>query len=64
MPVVEVKTWAGKSPEVKARIIEGITKVFEGLGIPATAVTVVILDVPKDSWGMDGKPVSQTHPYP
>jgi 4-oxalocrotonate tautomerase len=64
MPVVEVKTWAGKSPEVKARIIEGITKVFEGLGIPATAVTVVILDVPQDSWGMDGKPVSQTHPYP
>ena len=61
MPVIEVKTWAGKSPEVKSTIIEGITKVFEGLGIPATSVTVMILDVPKDSWGMGGKPASQTH---
>lgn len=62
MPVVEVKTWAGKSPEVKARIIEGITTVFEDLGIPASSVTVMILDVPKDSWGMAGKPAGQTHP--
>lgn len=62
MPVVEVKTWAGKSPKVKARIIEGITKVFADLGIPASSVTVMILDVSKDSWEMTGKPAGQTHP--
>lgn len=59
MPVVQVYTWAGRSPENKAKLIEGITRVFEELGTPASAVTVLIIDVPKDSWGRDGKAVGK-----
>lgn len=56
MPLVEVKTWAGKSDAEKAMIIEGITKVFEKLGIHPERVTVIIHDVPKKNWGKGGKP--------
>jgi 4-oxalocrotonate tautomerase len=45
------------SGEAKARIIKGITKVFEELGIPGHAVEVVILEVPKENWGIgENKP--------
>ncbi|MEM2094227.1 MAG: tautomerase family protein [Candidatus Bathyarchaeia archaeon] len=59
MPVVQVYTWAGRSPENKEKLISGITRVFEELGIPARAVTVIIIDIPKDSWGMEGKAASR-----
>jgi len=55
MPVVHVYTWTGRTPENKEKLIKGITKVFEELGTPASAVTVIIIDVPKDSWGREGK---------
>lgn len=52
--------WAGRSEEVKGKIIEGITRVFtENLGIPAEAVTVVIHDIPRENWGMAGKQASR-----
>lgn len=60
MPVVHVYMWAGRSEEVKGKIIEGITRVFtENLGIPAEAVTVVIHDIPRENWGMAGKQASR-----
>jgi 4-oxalocrotonate tautomerase len=55
MPVVQVFTWAGRTPENKEKLIKGITQVFVDLGTPASAVTVIIVDVPKDSWGREGK---------
>ncbi|MFQ5711775.1 MAG: 4-oxalocrotonate tautomerase family protein [Candidatus Geothermarchaeales archaeon] len=56
MPVIEVKTWEGKSDEEKAKIIRGITDVFEGIGVPPEAVTVIIQDIPKKNWGKEGRP--------
>ena len=59
VPVVQVYTWAGRNPENKEKLIKGITRVFEELGTPANAVTVIIIDVPKDSWGREGKVASK-----
>jgi len=42
------------SDEAKKRIIEGITKVFEDLGIPRGAVEIVIYEVPKENWATGG----------
>ncbi|MEM1550204.1 MAG: tautomerase family protein, partial [Candidatus Methanomethylicia archaeon] len=42
MPVVHVYMWAGRTPEVKEKIIKGITEVFVNLGVPAEAVTVIL----------------------
>jgi 4-oxalocrotonate tautomerase len=54
MPIIHVYTWSGVSRETKARIIKGITKVFEELGIPGHTVEVVIHEVPRENWGVEG----------
>ncbi|MEM1961960.1 MAG: tautomerase family protein [Sulfolobales archaeon] len=55
MPLVEVTMWAGVRLEIKKRLAEGITKVFEELGIPREEVTVVIREVPKENWATGGQ---------
>jgi 4-oxalocrotonate tautomerase len=62
MPIVHVYMWAGRSEEVKEKLIEDLTKVFVNLGIPAEAVTVVIHDIPKTNWGIAGKQASKIRP--
>jgi len=59
MPIVHVYMWSGLSREAKEKIIKGITKVFEELGIPGHAVEVVIIEVPKENWGVGGEQVSK-----
>jgi len=51
--------WSGASKEAKAKIIKGITKVFEELEIPSHAVEVVIHEVPKENWGIGGEQASE-----
>ena len=59
MPVVIVETWGGKSDDQKERLIKGITRVFEEIGVTADQVHVIIHDVPKTNWGMKGEQVSK-----
>lgn len=59
VPVVIVEMWEGKNVEQKETVIKGITKVFEDMGTKAAAVTVVLHDVPKSSWGMGGQQASK-----
>jgi len=59
MPIVHVYMWSGVSREAKARIIKGIARVFEELGIPRQAVEVLIHEVPKENWGVGGELASE-----
>ena len=59
MPVVVVYMWSGVSKEAKERVVKGITRVFEELGIPAQAVEVIIQEVPKENWGVSGELASE-----
>jgi len=59
MPIVHVYMWSGASKEAKAKIIKGVTKVFEELGIPSRAVEVVIVEVSKENWGVGGEQASE-----
>jgi 4-oxalocrotonate tautomerase len=59
LPVVHVYVWSGTSKEAKRRIVSGITKVFEELGIPPQAVEVLVFEVPKESWGVGGELASE-----
>jgi len=54
-PVVIVNMWAGRDDNAKRRIADGITKVFENEKVPRGAVTVIMYDVPKNSWAEAGK---------
>jgi 4-oxalocrotonate tautomerase len=53
--VVQVSVWAGMSEEDKKKVVEGMTRVFEGLGIPREAVTVIIYEAPKTNWATGGQ---------
>ncbi|MHA1369774.1 MAG: tautomerase family protein [Promethearchaeota archaeon] len=62
MPTVHVNMWKGLSNEAAQKIIEGITDVFENLGIPRQAVEVIIHEVPKTHWGIGGVPADKARP--
>jgi 4-oxalocrotonate tautomerase len=53
--VVQVSVWAGMSKESKRKIVEGITKVFEDIGIPKEAVEIIIYETPKTNWATGGE---------
>lgn len=55
LPVVQVSLWAGISEESKKKVVGGITRVLEELGIPREAVTVIIYEVPKTNWATGGQ---------
>jgi len=59
MPVVHVNVWEGFGGEKTKTVIKGITKVFVDLGIPAHAVEIIIHEIPKSHWGIEGKPASE-----
>jgi len=62
MPVVIVETWEGKTGEQKAKLIKGITKAFEDIGVKPEELSIIIHDVPKSNWGMRGEQASKLHP--
>jgi 4-oxalocrotonate tautomerase len=43
------------SLESKKRTVEGITKVFEELGVPKEAVEIIIYETPKSNWATGGR---------
>jgi 4-oxalocrotonate tautomerase len=63
MPLVQVTVWKGMSPENKKKTVEGITKVFEDLGVPKEAVVIVIYEAPKSNWATGGQLHSEKHAH-
>ena len=55
MPIVQISVWEGMSLENKKKTVEGITKVFEDLGVPKEAVEIVIYETPKSNWANGGQ---------
>jgi len=43
------------SQENKKKVVEGITRVFEDLGVPKDAVEIVIYEAPKSNWATGGQ---------
>jgi len=62
MPVVIVETWEGKTEDQKEKLIKGITRAFEEVGVKTERVTVIIHDTPKSNWGIGGKQASKAIP--
>ncbi|MEM1589589.1 MAG: tautomerase family protein [Candidatus Bathyarchaeia archaeon] len=59
MPIVHVYVWEGFGKDRTKTLIQGITKVFGGLGVPENVVEVVVHEVPKSHWGVGGEPASE-----
>ena len=60
MPVVHVNVWKGFSEENIKKIISGFTKVLVDMGIPLQAIEIIIHEIPKTHWGIEGKPASES----
>ena len=55
MPIIQVSVWKGMSLENKKKTVEGITRVFEDLGVPRETVEIVIYEAPKTNWATGGQ---------
>ena len=61
MPIVQVSVWEGITPENTKKTVEGITKVFEDMGVPKDAVHIVIYEASKSNWATGGELHSEKH---
>ncbi|MGQ9515169.1 MAG: tautomerase family protein [Thermoproteota archaeon] len=59
MPVVIVEMWEGRTSEQKEKLIKGITRAFEDIGVKSEWLNIIIHDVPKSNWGMRGEQASK-----
>lgn len=59
MPVVIVEMWEGRTEEQKEKLIKGITRAFEEIGVKPEWLHIVIHDVPKSNWGTRGEQSSK-----
>ena len=62
MPLAHIYVWPGLSEENIKKIIVGVTKTFTDLGIPKHAVEVIVQEVPKTHWGVQGLPATESLP--
>jgi len=59
MPVVIIEMWSGRTDEQKEVLIKGITKTFSEIGVKPESLNIIIHDVPKNNWGLQGKQASK-----
>jgi 4-oxalocrotonate tautomerase len=62
VPVVIVEMWEGRTPEQKEKLIQGITRAFEELGVKSERLNIIIHDIPRSNWGIGGKQASKMTP--
>jgi 4-oxalocrotonate tautomerase len=56
MPVITVHMYPGRTPAQKEAVVRGITEVMvRDAGAKPEAVEVLIMEVPREHWGMAGK---------
>ena len=62
MPVVVLEMWEGRAEEQKEKLMKGIMKAFEEIGVNSQRVTIIIHETPKSNWGIKGEQASKTNP--
>ena len=62
MPVVIIEMWEGRTDEQKEKLMKGIFKAFEEIGVPPEGLNIVIHDIPKTNWGLRGGQASKMFP--
>ncbi|MDQ3810565.1 MAG: 2-hydroxymuconate tautomerase family protein [Chloroflexota bacterium] len=63
MPLVTMHMYPGRTAEQKAGVVRGITEaVARELGVPASSVEVLLIEVPREHWGFGGTLASQQSP--
>lgn len=59
MPVIKIDLWEGRNKEMKRDLIRNVTgSVSKTLGIPVERIQIILNEVSKDDWGINGVQVS------
>jgi 4-oxalocrotonate tautomerase len=62
MPMVKIDIWEGRNRETKRKLIKSVAKaVAESLEIPIEHINIVINEVSKDNWGLEGEQASRIY---
>jgi phenylpyruvate tautomerase PptA (4-oxalocrotonate tautomerase family) len=56
--VVEVTLFSGRTDDAKRRLYAGLAREFSSLGIPASDIKTILVEVPASNWGLHGKAAS------
>lgn len=57
MPIIDVTIIAGRPPELRLALIEGLTRAaVESLGVPPDAVRVLLREIPGEHFAVAGVP--------
>jgi len=59
MPVVIVEMWEGRGVDEKRQLAKDITNAFVKIGVPASAVNIILKDNPKNCWATGGQLCSE-----
>ena len=59
MPIIRVDFWEGVGVGQVKKMIRGLTDVMVDIGVPESAVEVIVYEIPKTHWGVGGKPASE-----
>ncbi len=57
--IVTITAFAGRSLAAKRRLYAGIVSRLGELGIPPDHVKIILDEVPRENWGLTGKPASE-----
>ena len=60
MPVVKIELWEGRNKRVKGELIRDVTiAVSAALEIPVERIQVILNEVSRDNWGIQGEQASR-----
>ena len=51
---IEIKMFSGRSIEAKRALYKAIVQNLAALGVPESEIKTVLVDVPKENWGLRG----------
>ena len=51
---IEIKMFSGRSIEAKRALYKAIVRNLAALGVPESEIKTVLIDVPKENWGLRG----------
>ena len=56
MPVINIDMWEGRTADQKRKIVKAVTEAMvESAGVNPEGLTIIIHDIPKDSWARAGE---------
>ena len=51
---IEIKMFSGRSIEAKRALYKAIVENLDALGVPAADVKIILVDIPRENWGLRG----------